>query len=133
MFLKKRIYITAAIFGVLSITLGAFGAHSLKEVLTESQLSSFETGVKYQMYHAILLLILTIIKDISQKQKKRIYYLITVGVCLFSGSIYVLTTKSLTGLSIDALVFITPFGGSLLIFGWIMLLISFFKLKDVNE
>src|SRR5690554_2845194 len=88
--MSKKIIGTAAILGFISIILGAFGAHALKEVLTAEQLVSFETGVRYQMYHALFLLLVGITDFISEKQKKIIFTLTLTGVLLFSGSIYLL-------------------------------------------
>jgi len=118
---NKTILLTAIIFGVLSIILGAFGAHALKKVLTIDQLNSFEIGVKYQIYHAFFLLFLGTTKLISDKKKKTIYILTLLGVIFFSGSIYLLATKEITYIDISSIAFITPIGGLLFIFAWIKL------------
>ncbi len=68
--MDKKIISTGAIFGMLAIILGAFGAHALKKVLSLEQLSTFETGVRYQMYQALFLLFIGIMTDLSQKTKK---------------------------------------------------------------
>jgi uncharacterized membrane protein YgdD (TMEM256/DUF423 family) len=81
--MDKKIISTAAIFGMLAIILGAFGAHALKKVLSLEELATFETGVKYQMYHALFLLFVGLASEISQKAKKTIYYLVIVGVLSF--------------------------------------------------
>ena len=72
--MNKKIIITALIFGIISIILGAFGAHALKKVLTLDQLTSFETGVKYQMYHAFFLLFLGMTDLVSESKKKTVYF-----------------------------------------------------------
>jgi len=123
---NRTILLTAIIFGVLSIILGAFGTHALKKVLTIEQLSSFETGVKYQMYHAFFLLFLGTINRISQKRKKTIYILTLVGIIFFSGSIYLLATKEITSIDISSIALITPIGGLLLISAWIMLFLGIY-------
>lgn len=125
--MDKKIISTGAIFGMIAIILGAFGAHALKKVLTLEQLSTFETGVKYQMYHALFLLFVGL-AGISQKVKKAIYLLVVFGIIFFSGSIYLLATNG-HFLSFDFKVigFITPIGGFLLISAWAVLFINLLK------
>lgn len=128
--MENRITLTGLFFGVTSIILGAFGAHALKNYLTPEQLISFETGVRYQMYHALFLLFLAKNESINLKTKKTVYYLISIGVVLFSFSIFLLTTKNVTSIDFKFLGPITPIGGLLLISGWMILLINFFKRKE---
>lgn len=128
--MENRITITGLFFGVTSIILGAFGAHALKNYLTPEQLISFETGVRYQMYHALFLLFLARNGAILQKTKKTVFYLISIGVVLFSFSIFLLTTKNVTSIDFKFLGPITPIGGLLLISGWMVLFISYFKSKE---
>jgi uncharacterized membrane protein YgdD (TMEM256/DUF423 family) len=128
--MDKKIISTAAIFGMLAIILGAFGAHALKKVLSIEQLSTFETGVKYQMYHALFLLFVGLATELSQKTKKTIYYLVVVGVAFFSGSIYLLATNNLTSFNFKVIGFITPIGGLLLILAWGVLLFNYIKKKS---
>lgn len=114
--MKKTFLLWAGIFGLLAVIFGAMGAHALKDVLSESQLSSFETGVRYQMYHALLLLVLSNIKEL---QSKFILWLIVLGVFLFSFSIYLLNLRFELNLeSLSILGPITPIGGILLISAW---------------
>ena len=128
--MDKKIISTGAIFGMLAIILGAFGAHALKKVLTFEELTTFETGVKYQMYHALFLLFVGIASEIPQKTKKTIYYLVVVGVLFFSGSIYLLATNSLTTFDFKTIGFVTPIGGFLLILAWGVLLLNYFNKKS---
>lgn len=128
--MENRITITGLFFGVTSIILGAFGAHALKNYLTPEQLVSFETGVRYQMYHALFLLFLSRNQSVTQKTKKTVFYLISVGIILFSFSIFLLTTKNVTSIDFKFLGPITPIGGILLISGWMILFISYFKRKE---
>lgn len=128
--MERKIIITGVIFGVLSIILGAFGAHALKVVLTPEQLTSFETGVRYQMYHAFFLFFVGSRKELSLKAQKVIYNLVLAGVLLFSGSIYLLTTKNVTAIDFKIIGFVTPIGGLLLILAWMVVLITFFKKKS---
>lgn len=127
--MEKKIIQTGAIFGMIAIILGAFGAHALKKVLSIDALSTFETGVKYQMYHALFLLFIGL-SSLSEKTKKTIYFLVLFGVIFFSGSIYCLATNSLTTFDFKVIGFITPIGGLLLIFAWMVLFISFWRKKS---
>ncbi|WP_296143254.1 DUF423 domain-containing protein [uncultured Flavobacterium sp.] len=127
--MDKKIIATGAVLGFIAIILGAFGAHALKEVLDANQLTSFETGVRYQMYHAIFLLFIGSTSYVSEKAKKSIYYLVLSGVVLFSGSIYFLATKSITGVDIRAIGIVTPIGGLLMICAWGMLFLNILKNK----
>jgi uncharacterized membrane protein YgdD (TMEM256/DUF423 family) len=128
--MERKIVRIAAILGMLAIILGAFGAHALKKVLTVEQLVTFETGVKYQMYHALLLLLVGLSAQVSDVAKKRIFYFVVTGVLFFSGSIYLLATNDLTSFDFKKIGFITPLGGLLLIVGWMCLFIDFLKKKS---
>lgn len=108
----------AAAFGMLAIILGAFGAHALKKILNEDQLKSFETGVKYQMYHAIVLLILGFQLEFTQPIESYIVYSFIGGIILFSFSIYGLVISSAKNKKLRFLGPITPLGGLLLTIGW---------------
>ena len=108
----------AAAFGMLAIILGAFGAHALKKTLNEEQLKSFETGVKYQMYHAIVLLLLGFQLEFTQPIENYIVYSFIGGIILFSFSIYGLVISSATNKKLRFLGPITPLGGLLLTIGW---------------
>lgn len=127
--MDRKIISTAAIFGFIAIILGAFGAHALKKVLTVDQLTSFETGVKYQIYHALFLLFVGTTNLVSLKAKKTIYYLVVFGVILFSGSIYLLATKNVTNVDFSVIGFITPIGGLLMILAWGLLFLNILKEK----
>ncbi len=127
--MDRKIISTGAIFGMIAIILGAFGAHALKKVLSISELTTFETGVKYQMYHALFLLFIGMTNELSQKTKKSIYYLVVFGVLFFSGSIYLLATNNLTSFDFKTIGFITPLGGLLLILAWGVLLFNLTKKK----
>ena len=114
---------TAATFGMLSVILGAFGAHALKKILSKEQLHSFEVGVKYQMYHSIVLLVLSFN---SNAISSATYWCFTIGIILFSFSIYGLVLSDAKGRKLRFLGPITPIGGLLLVSGWLLLLISAF-------
>lgn len=125
--MNKTIFLTGILFGVFAIVFGAFGAHGLKEWISAASLSSYETGVKYQMYHSLLLLILGGIESNSNLSLKGVYYLITIGVICFSFSIYLLSLQEILDIKLDFLGLITPFGGVLLIAGWLLLGYRFFR------
>jgi uncharacterized membrane protein YgdD (TMEM256/DUF423 family) len=127
--MQKRITISATLFGVLAIVFGAFGAHFLKKHLSIDQLVAFETGVKYQIYHAFFLFYFSL-ASIEENIKKIILKLTIFGVILFSGSIYLLTTKSISGIDFKTIGILTPIGGLLLIAAWTTLLFAFLRKKD---
>lgn len=116
--MEKKIILVGLLLGVIAIVLGAFGAHALKKTLSAAQLVSFETGVKYQMYHALFLVFLASTSFFNTNEKTIAFYLVIVGVLFFSGSIYLLTTASMTGIKTKLLGPITPIGGMLLISAW---------------
>ncbi|MGB3606406.1 MAG: DUF423 domain-containing protein [Psychroserpens sp.] len=114
---------TGALFGMLSVIFGAFGAHALKKILSTEQLQSFEVGVQYQMYHAIVLLVLGYgLNSISAAT----YWCFTIGILLFSFSIYGLVLSDAKGKKLRFLGPVTPIGGLLLVVGWLLLLINAF-------
>ena len=121
--MHKNLTITSFL-GILAIGLGAFGAHALKKTLTIDGLQSFETAVRYQMYHVIVLLFVSTYTGFTAKQKKTISALFFIGILLFSGSIYVIQLTSITAKSIW---FVTPLGGLLFILGWGLMGWSFLK------
>ena len=117
--------IFGAIFGLTAVIFGAFGAHLLKKKLTTEQLQSFETGVKYQMYHAIVLLVLGFQLNDQSRINNYIIYAFITGTILFSFSIYGLVISSAKNKKIRILGPITPLGGLFLIIGWGLLLFKF--------
>lgn len=127
--MDKKITATAAFLGMTAIILGAFGAHALKKVLTPEQLLSFETGVRYQMYHAFFLFFIATQNELIEKTKKTIYTLVVLGVLFFSGSIYLLSTMGITGINFKSIGFVTPIGGLLLIIAWGVLGFSIAKTR----
>lgn len=115
---KQITLLIASLFGMTAIILGAFGAHALKKILDTATLNSFETGVKYQIYHALVLLFIGVYFDFSMGLQKNIAWFFVLGTVLFSFSIYGLTLSKAFGKSAKFLGPITPIGGSLLIIGW---------------
>ncbi len=120
--MKQIVLVVASVYGALSVVFGALGAHALKKILTESQLQSFETGVKYQMYHAIVLLVLGLFFNFETRLQSSMGWMFITGVFLFSLSIYLLSLSSVLGLNLRFLGPVTPLGGLLMILGWIFLL-----------
>jgi len=115
--------VVSSFLGALTIVLGAFGAHALQEVLSISELKSFETAVRYQMYHIIVLLFVNSYSKFDIRDKNIISYLFFSGILFFSGSIYAITF----GVDPKNIWFITPLGGLLFIVGWLKMGISFIK------
>jgi len=127
--MNRKFLITGAVFGILAVIIGAFAAHGLKPNLTDAARESFETAVKYQMYHALLFLLIGSFKLEPFHFKKPIFFLLLFGVICFSGSIYLLATNNLTPIDFSGIALVTPLGGTLLIAGWIFLLVEFIKIK----
>jgi len=122
---NKYLAITAFL-GIITIILGAFGAHSLKGMLTPDALNAFETAVRYQMYHVLFLLFINTTQLLTNKSKQLISLIILMGILFFSGSIYAIT---IGGISAKYIWFITPLGGLLLITGWTFLFLKLIKNK----
>lgn len=125
--MKRKINILGAILGLTAVLLGAFGAHGLKEFLSVESLNSFETGVRYQIYHAFLLFCIAGVFKLSKTVKRILFWLLLSGIILFSGSIYLLATQTWTGVDFSSIAIFTPIGGTLLIISWIILCYHFMK------
>ncbi len=125
--MEKRYLMSGLIFAFFAVAIGAFGAHGLKSITSnQALLNSFETGVRYQFFHAIALLISPfILKQINHKSAFVFWSFIS-GILLFSGSIFVLVLAKINHLDTLAKIMglITPIGGLLLLLGWVAL---FFK------
>ncbi|MBX9733571.1 MAG: DUF423 domain-containing protein [Chitinophagaceae bacterium] len=119
----KTNMLIASMLAALAVALGAFGAHGLKNYADEATLNTFETAVRYQFYHALALLIAGILfKNFPDKKIKNACTFFIVGICLFSGSLYILTLlkiNTITGLNFIGA--ITPVGGLSFILGWLFL------------
>ena len=129
--MNKNALLLGAIFAMTSIILGAFGAHYLKTIFTPELLLSFETGVRYQFYHAIALLFVGLLQAFLNRSLKWVVLLFALGIVLFSGSIYSLCTlKSAGHVGISGLGILTPIGGVLFIAGWLLLIIQLLNVKE---
>ncbi len=130
--MHKNFFIAAAGFGGLAVVFGAFGAHSLENITNDEKiLHGFQTGVQYQMYHALALLAVAILFE-REKRKwwKWAGIFFIAGIILFSGSLYLLTFLKIQASSAVKLVGpVTPLGGVLFILGWLCLLLSVMKKK----
>ena len=125
----KNIVIIASLLAMLTIVMGAFGAHGLKSLISPDSLAVFQTGVTYQMYHALALLALALIPGLEIKKVKGVFRFFVFGTFFFSGSLYFLALKSLLPFSVSFLAPVTPIGGLLLILGWALLAYSVAKMK----
>ncbi len=132
----QKQFITIGLLGAIAVALGALGAHALKNqlpsgLITTDQLNGFDTAVKYQMYHTLaMFLVILLNKDNSKKILKYAYNLFFWGIILFSGSLYFLCTRNLLGAEwLKFLGPITPIGGILFIFGWLLLVFAALKTK----
>lgn len=117
--------IFGSLFGFTAVIFGAFGAHLLKKKLTTDQLQSFETGVKYQMYHGIVLLVLGFNININTPIDTYSIYAFIIGTILFSFSIYGLVISSANNKKLKVLGPVTPLGGLFLVLGWGLLIYKF--------
>jgi uncharacterized membrane protein YgdD (TMEM256/DUF423 family) len=126
--MNKRIILTAAFLGVLAVILGAFGAHSLKDQLDEKSLAVWQKGVEYQFYHVFALLYLSTFARYKNKLIKLSYIFFSLGIVLFSGSLYAITIAKIANISLSILGPITPIGGLCFILGWVFLFLA--ALKD---
>jgi uncharacterized membrane protein YgdD (TMEM256/DUF423 family) len=127
--MEKKIFISASLLGLLAVVLGAFAAHGLRDALNTTSLESFQTGVRYQMYHAFFLFVVGLLPQLTLAQKSRLFWVTITGVVLFSGSIYLLSSNTLTPIDFGFLGPITPIGGLFLISAWAVLFYHLLKNK----
>lgn len=127
--MKNLTLIIGGIYGLLSVILGAFGAHAFKKILAVERLESFETGVRYQMYAAFFLLIVGYLLKFETTSEKWISILMIAGTFLFSVSIYFLSFQDVWGVNLKFIGPITPLGGLFMILSWAMLIWYFAKTK----
>ena len=127
--MHKRFITTGALLGAIAVALGAFGAHGLKKIVPAETVQTFQTGVQYQMYHALALLLTGVLYEKCYQKFARIAgVLFIIGIILFSGSLYLLTAgKAAETASLDKAGIITPFGGGAFIAGWLFLFAAAIK------
>jgi len=118
---KKLWLIISAVSGFTAVSIGAFGAHGLRETLTPQMLEVYKTGVLYQLIHSVVLLALTLNTVIKAKLPS-IFFLL--GIILFSFSLYIYSTS---GIRLFAM--ITPIGGFCFLIGWLLIIYETIRLK----
>jgi uncharacterized membrane protein YgdD (TMEM256/DUF423 family) len=130
---QKNILLLGIVMAAIAVILGAFGAHGLKKIVTTEQLEVFKTGVQYQFYHAIgMILVGLIAQNIQHVLIKQAAWMFFGGIVAFSGSLYLLTLFfALNTEGVKWIGVITPIGGLLFITGWIMLGLGVFKNKNL--
>jgi uncharacterized membrane protein YgdD (TMEM256/DUF423 family) len=124
--MKIKVSITLFL-GMIAVILGALGSHALKEVLSPEQLESFTIGVRYQMTHVLLLMVVLLTSYFDEDAKQTSFWLTIIGILLFSGSIYLLNLQQLLGVKLSFLGPVTPIGGLFLIANWGFLALKAFK------
>ena len=124
--MNNKLISIAALLAFLAVALGAFGAHTLNELLTTEKLNSFETGVRYQFYHSLALLIIGLNAN-KLNATALIGKFMLIGIVFFSFSIYLLSLQELIGINLSILGPITPFGGLLLMISWLILIFKNYK------
>ena len=128
--MNKRIIIIASMFGILAVILGAFGAHTMKNLLDPADLVVWKTAVEYQFYHTFALLFLSTFSRFRSRAINFASWFFTLGIFLFSGSLYLIAAKDLLNINqLSVIGPITPIGGLFFILGWISLLIATLKNK----
>jgi len=127
--MNKNFLRLAFLFALLAVVFGAFGAHALKKLLSEYQLGIFDTGVRYQFYHALALMGAYLLNDHMPVRFTRWAAIcFSLGIVLFSGSLYILACSEIIGLENKSIVGpMTPIGGLFFIFGWGSLLLGSYK------
>ena len=125
--MEKRYVVFGSILFCLAIIFGAFGAHALKNLIPDDKLSSFEVGVRYQMFQALAIILLGITSKSFNFKLNRILLLMSIGIILFSFSIYLLALGSLLPFSFKFLGPITPIGGLILIISWGIYIVKLIK------
>jgi uncharacterized membrane protein YgdD (TMEM256/DUF423 family) len=127
--MHRGFLIAAALIGALSVALGAFAAHKLRQVLPPDAVATFETGVRYQFYHVFALLgVAMLYEKFPGSLMRWAGNCFIIGILLFSGSLYLMTMLRTTGMvGVNNLGIITPFGGLFFIAGWMLMLITFVR------
>lgn len=127
----EKFFKIGIILCTISVVLGAFSAHLLKDILSNSSLTSFKTGVRYQFLHGLITIILSLNFDkFKIKILIRSLWLFLIGIILFSFSIYILSIQTILEINLNILGPVTPIGGLILISAWINLLFSIRKKND---
>lgn len=128
--IHRTFFIIAAIFGLTSVAIGAFAAHGLSNLLSEKALGWIDTGVQYQMFHTLAILLLAVCLKQSAQSRILVYAAgcFTAGILLFSGSLYAMAITNLTGLAL-----LTPIGGVLFLIAWSLLIYAGIPLDAADQ
>ncbi|SMD17492.1 DUF423 domain-containing protein [Pedobacter nyackensis] len=128
--MSRRIILTASLFGAIAVMFGAFGAHSLKNAVSAGSIEIWAKGVEYQFYHTLALLFLSQFAVDNDKLVKWSYICFSLGIVLFSGSLYLLATREILNIGfVNYIGPITPIGGLCFILGWAFLFVAASKRK----
>jgi uncharacterized membrane protein YgdD (TMEM256/DUF423 family) len=127
--MHKLFLAVGALLGGIAVALGAFGAHGLKKIVAADTVNTFQTGVQYQMYHALALIAVAIVfEKLPNKLMLWAGASFCIGILLFSGSLYLLTIlKATNKVGMEGVGIITPFGGLFFIVGWLLLFAGVMK------
>lgn len=128
--MNKRVIIIASVFGILAVILGAFGAHALKSLLDPAGLEVWKTAVSYHFYHTLALLFVSILPAGNSRAGNLAGWFFSLGILLFSGSLYLISTKEILNITqLSVLGPLTPIGGLFFILGWFSLIFVAIKGK----
>jgi len=129
----KAILLTGAVFCLFAVVFGAFAAHGLKQFITPNSVETFQIGVRYQFYHGLAILFCGLWYKIEPISNLKITTLLfSIGILLFSGSLYLLSFKSIILLPLGIVGPATPIGGAFFIAGWASIIFTILKTKLVN-
>jgi|KBSSwiS6_1023812.scaffolds.fasta_scaffold01506_4 uncharacterized membrane protein YgdD (TMEM256/DUF423 family) len=133
--MRKSFLLAGIFFAGLAVALGAFGAHGLKKIVEEQTVDVFKTGVQYQFYHALALIVTSILSQrITLKEINWAGNLFIAGIILFSGSLYAITVFKAMSSEVPKFIGpVTPLGGLLFIAGWLVLLMAVVKTKQLSK
>lgn len=128
--MNKRIILTASFFGLTAVILGAFGAHGLKDKISDDDLEVWKTAVNYQFYHTLAMLFLATFSRAKNTYIRFSFIAFMTGILLFSGSLYILSTRAITDFGAGAILGpVTPVGGLCFVLGWGGLFVATIKNK----
>ena len=128
---RNNLLLFAAVSGLSAVALGAFGAHGLKPLLSSEMLNAYESGVRYQFYHTVVILVLSFQNYTESNYLKRAALFFICGILLFSGSLYLLALTSIGGNTWQWLGPVTPLGGLCFLIGWVFLILQARKKFEV--
>ncbi|KKX48328.1 MULTISPECIES: DUF423 domain-containing protein [Sphingobacterium] len=129
--MNKRIILVAAFFGALAVILGAFGAHGLEGKISEQHIETWKTANQYHFYHTLALLFLSTFSRAKTASIRVSFIAFIIGLLFFSGSLYLLSVREITGFGNPAILGpITPLGGVAFIVGWAALFVAALKNKS---